>query len=80
MGIDKYRLKTFQKASLCRHFENEVYKRVNEKTNQTVNVMGLKDKSAGYTVKTSNFPPSESEIVNKVKSIISKEKRRKKNG
>ena len=31
MNIKKFRLMTFQKASLCRHFENEVYKRVNEK-------------------------------------------------
>ncbi len=31
MNIKKYRLMTFQKASLCRHFENEVYKRVQEK-------------------------------------------------
>ena len=31
MNIKKYRFMTFQKASLCRHFENEVYKRVNEK-------------------------------------------------
>tara|TARA_B100001029_G_scaffold141120_1_gene120567 strand:+ start:3605 stop:4537 length:933 start_codon:yes stop_codon:yes gene_type:complete len=54
--------------------------KINEKTNQTINVMGLKDKSAGYTIKTSNFPPSASEIVDKVKSIISKKKRRKKNG
>ena len=28
---NKYRLKTFEKASLCRNFENEVFKRVNEK-------------------------------------------------
>ena len=54
--------------------------KINEKTNQTINVMGLKDKSAGYTIKTSNFPPSASEIVDKVKSIISKKKRIKKNG
>jgi len=31
LNIKKYRLMTFQKASLCRHFENEVYKRVQEK-------------------------------------------------
>ena len=31
MNIKKFRLMTFRKASLCRHFENEVYKRVNEK-------------------------------------------------
>ena len=54
--------------------------KINEKTDQTVNVMGLKDKSAGYTVKTSNFPPSALEIINKVRVIISKKRRKKKNG
>ena len=41
--------------------------------------MGLKDKSAGYTVETSNFPPSTSEIIKRVENIISK-KKKKKNG
>ena len=54
--------------------------KINEKTDQTVNVMGLKDKSAGYTVKTSNFPPSALDIINKVRVIISKKRRKKKNG
>ena len=31
MNIKEYRFMTFKKASLCRHFENEVYKRVQEK-------------------------------------------------
>ena len=31
MSYKNYRLKTFEKASLCRNFENEVFKRVNEK-------------------------------------------------
>ena len=31
MSYRNYRLKTFEKASLCRNFENEVFKRVNEK-------------------------------------------------
>ena len=41
-------------------------------------VMGLKDKSAGYTDKTSNFPPSESEITTRVKNIILNKKKGKK--
>ena len=32
MNIKKYQIETFKKASLCRHFENEVFKRVKDKT------------------------------------------------
>ena len=53
--------------------------KINDKTGKKVNVMGLKDKSAGYTVETSNFPPSTSEIIKRVENIISK-KKKKKNG
>lgn len=31
MNIKKYQIETFKKASLCRHFENEVFKRVKSK-------------------------------------------------
>ena len=43
--------------------------KINEKTNKKVYVLGLKDKSAGYTLETSNFPPSALEIINKIKKI-----------
>ena len=52
--------------------------KINEKTNKMIYVMGLKDKSAGYSNKTSNFPPSQSEIITKVKNIILNKKRKKK--
>ena len=32
MNIKKYQFETFKKASLCRHFENEVFNRVRNKT------------------------------------------------
>jgi pyruvate dehydrogenase E1 component alpha subunit len=31
LNIKKYQIETFKKASLCRHFENEVFKRVKSK-------------------------------------------------
>ena len=48
--------------------------KINEKTNKKVRVLGLKDKSAGYTFETSNFPPSALEIINKIKTINVKKK------
>ena len=39
-------------------------------SNKTVEVMGLKDKSAGFSKKTDNLPPSEEEIIKKIKKII----------
>ena len=51
--------------------------KINEKTNKMIYVMGLKDKSAGYTDKTSNFPPSESKITTRVKNIILNKKKGK---
>ncbi len=44
--------------------------KINEITNKKIHVLGLKDKSAGYTNKTSNFPPSDLDIINKVKKIM----------
>jgi len=44
--------------------------KINEKTGKMVYVMGLKDKSAGYTDKTSNFPPNYLDIVKKTKNLI----------
>ena len=41
-------------------------------SNKTVEVMGLKDKSAGFSKKTDNLPPSEEEIIKKIKKIIKK--------
>ena len=32
MNIKKYQIETLKKACLCRHFENEVFKRVKNKT------------------------------------------------
>ena len=32
MNINKYQIEILKKASLCRHFENEVFKRVKSKT------------------------------------------------
>ena len=51
--------------------------KINEKTDRMIHVMGLKDKSAGYTKETSNFPPSDMEIVNKVRNIILKKRNKK---
>ena len=48
--------------------------KINEQTNKKVYVLGLKDKSAGYTLETSNFPPSALEIINKIKKIKIKKK------
>ena len=44
--------------------------KINEKTGKMVYVMGLKDKSAGYTDKTSNFPPNYLDIIKKTKNLI----------
>ena len=41
-----------------------------KKTGKKVDVMGLKDKSAGFSKETDNLPPNCSEIVKKVKEII----------
>ena len=51
--------------------------KINEQTNKKVYVLGLKDKSAGYTLATSNFPPTASEIINKIKTIKVKKKRKR---
>ncbi len=51
--------------------------KINEQTNKKVYVLGLKDKSAGYTLRTSNFPPTASEIINKIKTIKVKKKRKR---
>jgi len=51
--------------------------KVNEKTNKMIYVMGLKDKSAGYTKKTSNFPPNYLDIIKKTKDIIKFNKKNK---
>ena len=32
MNIKKFQIQTLKKASLCRHFENEVFKRTQNKT------------------------------------------------
>ena len=44
------------------------------KTNNKVNVLGLKDKSAGFDLKVDNLPPSCNEIKNKVIEIIESNK------
>ena len=48
--------------------------KINEQTNKKVYVLGLKDKSAGYTRETSNFPPSALEIITKIKKIKAKKR------
>ena len=45
---------------------------LNLKTNKTVNVMGLKNKTAGFHPKVDNLPPSSDEIVKFYKKLIKK--------
>ena len=40
-----------------------------KKVNKKVEVMGLKDKSAGFSKTTDNLPPSAKEIINKISKI-----------
>ena len=44
--------------------------KINTKTKKQVHVMGLKNKSAGYSKETDNLPPNCLEIVERVKKII----------
>ena len=39
-------------------------------TGKKIEVMGLKNKSAGFSKKTDNLPPSSSEIIKKIKEIV----------
>ena len=48
-----------------------------KKTKKNFEVMGLKNKSAGFSKKTDNLPPSCQEIVLKCKNIINKENKSK---
>ncbi len=48
-----------------------------KKTKKNFEVMGLKNKSAGFSKKTDNLPPSCEEIVLKCKNIINKENKSK---
>lgn len=41
-----------------------------KKTGKKIEVMGLKNKSAGFSKKTDNLPPSSSEIIKKIKEIV----------
>ena len=41
-------------------------------SNKKVEVMGLKEKSAGFSKKTDNLPPNEKEIIKKIKQITKK--------
>ena len=41
-----------------------------KKTGKKIDIMGLKNKSAGFSKETDNLPPNCSEIVKKVKEII----------
>jgi len=50
---------------------NLAYK-ISKKTNKNIEVMGLKDKSAGFSKNTDNLPPSYLEIIKRVKEIIKK--------
>ena len=43
-----------------------------KKTGKKIEIMGLKDRSAGFSKTTDNLPPNCSEIVEKVKTIIKK--------
>ena len=43
-----------------------------KRTGKKIEIMGLKDKSAGFSKVTDNLPPNCSEIVEKVKKIIRK--------
>ena len=49
-----------------------IAKDLNLKTNKTVNVMGLKNKTAGFHPKVDNLPPSSDEIVKFYKKLIKK--------
>jgi hypothetical protein len=40
-------------------------------TKKNVECMGLKDKTAGFSLETDNLPPTENEIVEKVIKLIS---------
>ena len=44
--------------------------KINTETKKQVHVMGLKNKSAGYSKETDNLPPNSSEIIERVKKII----------
>ena len=48
-----------------------------KKTKKNFEVMGLKNKSAGFSKTTDNLPPSCEEIVLKCKNIINKNKKEK---
>ncbi|MDC0059710.1 hypothetical protein OAJ18_01675 [Pelagibacteraceae bacterium] len=48
--------------------------RLMKKTGKQIEAMGLKNKSAGFSKKTDNLPPSCSEIVKKVKEFIKTKK------
>lgn len=50
---------------------NLAYK-ISKKTNKNIEVMGLKDKSAGFSKNTDNLPPSYLEIIKRVKEIVKK--------
>ena len=41
--------------------------RINEKTGKNFDVMGLKNKSAGFSKSTDNLPPNSKEISKKLK-------------
>ena len=41
-----------------------------KKTGKKINIMGLKDKSAGFSKSTDNLPPNYLEIVEKVKEVV----------
>ena len=41
-------------------------------SNKKVEVMGLKEKSAGFSKKSDNLPPNEKEIIRKINEIIKK--------
>ena len=45
-----------------------------KKTGKKVEVIGLKNKSAGFSKATDNLPPNYSEIVKKVQEIIKRKK------
>lgn len=48
--------------------------KINEKTNKPVSVLGLENKTAGHHKKVDNLPPDEKKIINRVLSIINKNK------
>ena len=45
---------------------------INKKTKKNFEVMGLKDRSAGFSKTTDNLPPSCKEIIIKCKEMINK--------